>query len=237
MENFINRIVEGNYEIETKQSSNKPGEWSSLKCKVRKIGEDKVIFEYTRPYPAFFHTFFPFVGFADGKQYALYSENYTCTSLLDLEQGKSLGSEEPNSCGFCPVDFFVPLLYKVTEESEGKLHKHVYVSLEDFEYKSKENNWENMIVEHVNAPYGFVAGCIWGDDSSWKIQLLDLKNVDKGEIKRLDDFLPYIEMPQNVKRLSECISLPGNPSWFGITSTTHNELPEDITRAIQKFWK
>ena len=31
---------------------------------------------------------------------------------------------------------------------------------------------------------GFVAGCIWGDDSSWKVQFLDLQEADKGIVKR-----------------------------------------------------
>jgi hypothetical protein len=31
---------------------------------------------------------------------------------------------------------------------------------------------------------GFVAGCFWGDDSSWKIQYLDLSRADEGILKR-----------------------------------------------------
>lgn len=46
----------------------------------------------------------------------------------------------------------------------------------------------------MTAPFGFVAGCIWGDDSSWKIQYLDLSQVSDGIIKR-DDRFGYIELP------------------------------------------
>lgn len=34
----------------------------------------------------------------------------------------------------------------------------------------------------------FVWGCIWGDDSSWKVQYLDLSDVPKGEIRREERF-------------------------------------------------
>lgn len=38
-----------------------------------------------------------------------------------------------------------------------------------------------------------MAGCVWGDDSSWKIQYLDLSHADEGVIKREERF-GYIEM-------------------------------------------
>jgi hypothetical protein len=40
---------------------------------------------------------------------------------------------------------------------------------------------------------GFVAGCIWGDDSSWKVQFLDLQEADKGIVKR-DDRFGHLEL-------------------------------------------
>ena len=43
--------------------------------------------------------------------------------------------------------------------------------------------------------FGFVAGCIWGDDSSWKIEVLDLAGVIAGTLRREARFgcceLPY----------------------------------------------
>ncbi len=45
--------------------------------------------------------------------------------------------------------------------------------------------------------HGFVAGCIWGDDSSWKIQYLDLSRVEEGIIQR-DERFAYIELPRSV---------------------------------------
>jgi hypothetical protein len=45
--------------------------------------------------------------------------------------------------------------------------------------------------------HGFVAGCVWGDDSSWKIQYLDLSRVEEGIIQR-DERFGYIELPRSV---------------------------------------
>ena len=46
-------------------------------------------------------------------------------------------------------------------------------------------------------PFGFIAGCIWGDDSSWKIEFLDLSEIGSGVIKR-DSRFGYIEMPDRM---------------------------------------
>ena len=64
-------------------------------------------------------------------------------------------------------------------------------------FEKQFNEWQerNPFIEKY-ADWGFVAGCIWGDDSSWKIELLDLSQVDKGILKREDRF-GYIELPRN----------------------------------------
>lgn len=45
--------------------------------------------------------------------------------------------------------------------------------------------------------FGFVAGCVWGDDTSWKIQYLDLRNISEGKLVR-DDKFGYIELPRDM---------------------------------------
>ena len=54
-------------------------------------------------------------------------------------------------------------------------------------------------------PFGFVAGCIWGDDSTYKIQYLDLSEAEKGIVKR-DDRFGYIMLPEN-QSLKEAIDM------------------------------
>lgn len=41
--------------------------------------------------------------------------------------------------------------------------------------------------------FGFVWGCIWGDDSSWKVQWLDLSRVAEGVLTREERF-GYVEL-------------------------------------------
>jgi hypothetical protein len=53
--------------------------------------------------------------------------------------------------------------------------------------------------------FGFVAGCIWGDDTSWKIEFLDLRESDKGIVKR-DARFGYIELPDDCS-LADAIML------------------------------
>jgi hypothetical protein len=43
----------------------------------------------------------------------------------------------------------------------------------------------------------FIAGCIWGDDSSWKIQCFDISQIESGIITR-DQRFGYIAMPKGV---------------------------------------
>lgn len=45
--------------------------------------------------------------------------------------------------------------------------------------------------------HGFIAGCVWGDDGSWKIEYLDLSRADEGIIKREQKF-GYISMPNGL---------------------------------------
>lgn len=52
---------------------------------------------------------------------------------------------------------------------------------------------------------GFVAGCIWGDDTSWKLQALDLSAVESGKLAR-DERFGYLEPPDGL-RLSEAITV------------------------------
>lgn len=54
------------------------------------------------------------------------------------------------------------------------------------------------------APWGFVCGCVWGDDTSWKIQFLDLSQASQGVLKR-DERFGYIWLPGGVT-LKDAIS-------------------------------
>lgn len=57
----------------------------------------------------------------------------------------------------------------------------------------------------LDGSLGFVAGCVWGDDSSWKVQFLDLLGVAEGRIAR-DERFGYLEMAGNMS-LAEAVDV------------------------------
>jgi len=57
----------------------------------------------------------------------------------------------------------------------------------------------------LTGDWGFVSGCIWGDDSSWKVQYLDLSGAGRGQIVR-DERFGYLELPGRTA-LKEAVKL------------------------------
>lgn len=54
-------------------------------------------------------------------------------------------------------------------------------------------------------PFAFIAGCLWGDDTSWKVELVDLRRVGEGIIERSARF-GHVELPHK-RPLAECIEV------------------------------
>ena len=76
-----------------------------------------------------------------------------------------------------------------TEDLKGKSWDHHWVY-------GPECDFESGYIIHP-PKHAFVAGCYWGDDTSWKIQYIDVSRIDEGIIKR-DDRFGYIELPRNL---------------------------------------
>jgi hypothetical protein len=226
----------------------RPGYWKHTLIGVFKIENDQEtqIGEYKRNYPRLYDTFYPFIK--DGKDYALYSPHYTGTRVLELPSCNDIGGEEPASNGFCPTDFYVPSYIE-----------REYIDLDDtvHKYRSNEPEAYNLIpqirtyrpldektgecftVEKPDYPtspllyfsFGFVAGCYWGDDTRWKIQFLDLSEMEKGIIKR-DERFGYIQLDKNARlkdavtilnEVSDSPMLSGN-IWIDVSTTKRFEL-------------
>lgn len=153
------------------------GYWSHAIVGVFDKDNNKVG-EYKRNYGALYDTFFPFKQ--GDEWFALYSSDYTATRVMKLPECEDIAGEDADSFGFCPTKFYVP------QADEGdKAHAET--------------------LEELCGTFGFVAGCIWGDDSSWKIQYLDLSRIKDGILTR-DERFGYIEMPNNVKNLADCFN-------------------------------
>lgn len=161
----------------------KPGCWNYNKVEIFDNGEK--IGEYTRNYSSMFQTFYPFEQ--DGKYYALYSKDYTSTRVMSLPDCKDICGEKRDTFGFCPTKYYVP--HPTDEEFN--------------EHESDRQYWIDE--EFPFGKIGFIAGCVWGDDSSWKIQFLDLSKITEGILSR-DDRFGYIELPDKADNLKDAIS-------------------------------
>lgn len=161
------------------------GGWGSALVKI--FDGDVQIGEYRRNHPGWAkETFEPFE--VDGAWFALYSPDYTSTRVMSLPDCSDLGGEEPASHGFCPVEFYIPRYKKVTlkDRSNNKESEDWW-----FEAKAEQqaSDADDRLYDLAFSPWfsldtGFVAGCLWGDDSSWKLQVIDLSKAAEGIITR-----------------------------------------------------
>lgn len=193
-----------NYHVKTSPIKNKPGTWDSTLVEI--YLDNNKIGEYVRNYPSFEReTFHPFEQ--NGREYALYSKDYTATRVMRLPSCEDLCGEERDTWGFCPVEFYVP---------PGK-HYHEPEEI-DPAFETSDELWhefEERIPRGSDGKFGFVAGTIWGDDSSWKIQFLDLSRIEEGILIRSDRF-GYIQLPHN-KSLKDVVKVCINPNYVTIT--------------------
>ena len=222
---------------------NRPGTWNSIRVGVfRCEGQKKEqVGQYIRNYPNLFRTFCHFR--MNDKDYALFSPDYTASRIMELPSCKDIGGEEHQAAGFCPTDYFVPRYVEL--ESIGlkdEVHRHRVnePSAEDLVARTTkftpldEKTGQRITVEKPSYPvspllyypFGFVAGCIWGDDSSWKIQYLDLAKAESGILKR-DDRFGYIALPDSMA-VNQAVNIAD------YQCDSKEEWAHHITIAIQK---
>lgn len=165
------------YVVETTSVPDAGGGWDSTRVEVRRRrgAELEAVGEYLRNY-SMLQTFEPFRQ--GSRQLALISRDYTKTAVMDLVSGNIIAEETESvpGGGFCPIGFYVPDWWDVNDGSV----------LPGCEYWNRDKEWPT-------GEFGFVWGCYWGDDSSWKVQYLDLRRVQEGIIAR-DDRFGYVEL-------------------------------------------
>ncbi|HVW03039.1 MAG TPA: hypothetical protein VHB77_21945 [Planctomycetaceae bacterium] len=163
------------YFVRSTPKPNGPGFIDSTIVEVyRRLQTDnsrEKICEYVRNY-SLLQTFEPFRQ--GGREFALISRDYTMIAVLDLSSGTIIAAESVG--GFCPVGFYVPDWWDVNDGSD----------IPGSASWSADDEWPT-------GRFGFVWGCIWGDDSSWKVQYLDLSRITEGIIIREERF-GYVEL-------------------------------------------
>jgi hypothetical protein len=175
-------------------------------------GDLEPVCRYERNH-ALYQTFEPFRQ--GDRALALVSRDYTATAVLDLASGRILAEEKPSSWGFCPVGFYVPDWWDL---NDGSLIPGSARWTEDDEWPTGD--------------FGFVWGCIWADDSSWKVQLLDLSRVQEGVIRREERF-GYLELHTNGHR-SPCFerAAPRRPTRPHFIDVSRHGCAVSVTFAV-----
>lgn len=163
------------YWTKMKKVDNGAGYWNYLDVTVMKTEDDAEteVGNYTRNYSHFYDTFLPFTQ--KGRDYALIARSYMLTAVMDLQSGEIIAEEEMQrtekgyGIGFCPVEFWHP-----NSDTPGDC-------------------WD---LDDYDGEWALVAGCVWGDDSSWKVQYLDLSKITEGVegIVRREDRFGYVEL-------------------------------------------
>lgn len=178
------------FSVECEKINNGDGYWQSTKISVFNNGI--FIGEYIRNFDRYDkETFYPFC--IDTQWYALYSANYTCTRVLRLNADsiEDWCGEEKSSIGFCPTDMYVPS-YKIYGNVDVD-DRITDAGLNNEEFKEFHIN-ENAATESGNFLFGFISGCVWGDDSSWKLKYLDLSKIPDKTLVITERF-GYFELP------------------------------------------
>ena len=91
-------------------------------------------------------------------------------------------------------------MHRVIEELAGLLGRPDWWDLHDGSKLPGSMHWRPVDDEWSSGDFGFVWGCVWGDDSSWKVQHLDVSGVSEGVILR-DDRFGYLKLATNSKLL------------------------------------
>lgn len=189
------------YYIHATKKESEPGYWSTNEVEIRDK-DNKVLGSYKYNYSGK-PPFFPFE--LNGQWYALYSKYYTASRIMKLPSCEDVWSEDPSAHGFCPVEFYVPAVQNIDFKGDrtGKFAGTFNSNPEEFEEPHETDEW---IIQPISySSFGFVSGCIWGDDSSMKIRFFDLTKIKEGIIT-YDDRFGYIEL-HNKLSLAESINI------------------------------
>lgn len=192
------------FSVETEQVKNAPGTWDSTKISIYK--NEKLIGEYIRNYSNYgTNTFYPFE--INGEWFALYSASYTATRVMKLHEDRieDWCGEEKSPHGFCPVEFYVPKFihkkYKFQESMYDAYSVDCDSKPEEFESELEDKEFVSL----NQCTFGFMCGCVWGDDSSWKLRYIDLSQIPE-KILTVTDKFGYWELPVTLS-LKECINM------------------------------
>lgn len=222
-------------------------------CLLIVFYHDTPVGGFVRNYPAYgTTTFAPFCQ--DGQWYALYSTDYTALRVLRLfnDHIEDWCGQTATPYGFCPTYATVPYYVHAdgsaeTKENEAQ-HPPIWIySQSALQYALAlarelpypqyavpqavkdclDHNAESRkaIESRLNsANVALIAGCYWGDDSNWKLRLVDLRQIAQQQLI-VKELFGYVEMPTQIEHIEDMIQMTGLAS-FDITMTRSFDLDD-----------
>lgn len=224
----IKKFINTPFSIKCSVIENGPGVWNSTKIEIYR--NDILIGEYIRNYSNYAElTFYPFKK--DNEWYALYSAEYTTTQVMKLHEDRieDWCGGTRNLNGFCPVEIYVPHYitsihnYMSNEQKVDFESYYIDCDYTESEFQSELLGPDFSKDEYMN--FGFMCGCVWGDDSSWKIRYVDLSKISEKQLIISEKF-GYWPMPKNLT-LKQCINMDcwePNHQWISLTKEEHINL-------------
>lgn len=168
-------------------------------------------------------TFEPFQW--EGEWFALYSPDYTSTRVMSLPDCRDIGGEEHCPSGFCPVQYHAPRYREITQLKAETGHASRGWAFNDGG-ETQENLREGEFGPWVTVPTAFVAGCQWGDDSTWKLECIDLCLAAQGQIVRTARF-GHVELPRAMS-LTDAVRLDRHPPHWDVRATVIRQERRDV---------
>lgn len=199
---FIARVIE--------DIDNGKGCWKSQKIGIfdfrddNKMSPGTKVGEFVRNYHAYgVSTFTPFER--NGKWYALYSKNYTEIALMELPSCKKIGAIGGKGHSFCPVEIWVPrysqFSFDVTNR-KGEKSEHTIRTFLEEESKCERRTSSLRFEGSGYAEFALISGCVWGDDTSWKLVMVDLRDLNNIAMKQS---FGYCELGPH--KLRDCVEI------------------------------
>jgi len=197
--------------------STKKNIWTYKEVKV--YYRNTLIFTYLRKYPSYaLTTFSPF--FKDNTWYFLYSDNYTqirCGKILPDLSVQIIAETYSDSFSFCPVEIYNFFYKNYTYSTiKGELEHFTLSNCGITEEKYEKEGFTQDAIIYPN--FALISGCIWGDDSSWKLRILDLSEIERGKLTSPDIYynkyssldFTYVQLANTIKDSVTDISILDN---------------------------
>ncbi|MBI3677285.1 MAG: hypothetical protein HY243_11800 [Proteobacteria bacterium] len=156
--------------------------WTDDEVRIFQSGTE--IGAYKRPYCNLgAQTFEPFEQ--DGKWYALYSADETCTRVMSLPECRDIGGEVPSAEGFCPAEIYVPR-YRDVEMKQPNRNAIRHWMFESEAEKVAGSDVVSEMGPWQSLDVGFVYGCFWA--CPFQLMVYNLSRASQGVLIRDDRF-------------------------------------------------